>query len=146
MIIAANLLIVCFFKHQSIYPIWYMYSLYPNRLVINIVHLNIEWWGCMKKVINSQWHVDQNLSMIFQTKKKRVSFIKRISGIYIYMHKLVACFNPISEMCENRMLMRGGELRKKSSSVSHTNYYIVVCVRGTVWHRKQFTHMYISII
>jgi hypothetical protein len=60
------------------------------------------------------------------------------------MHKLVvACFNSISEMCENRMLMRGGEVGKKTSplSVSHTNYYRAVCVRGTVWHRKQSTHI-----
>jgi hypothetical protein len=36
--------------------------------------------------------------------------------------------------------------KKKLSSVSHTNYDIVVCVRRTVWHRKQSTHMFISII
>jgi hypothetical protein len=81
--------------------------------------------------------------------KKAFFFIKNFRYIYVctYIHKLVACFIPISEMCENRMLMRGGELRKKKlSPVSHTNYDIVVCVRGTVWHRKQSTHIYIPII
>lgn len=48
----------------------------------------------------------------------------------------MACFHPIMRMCENRLLMRGGELDKTGETFLSAFPEELGCVTGTVWDRR----------